>query len=170
MAGRLFLLFLIVPVLELTLLVTVGQRIGLGPTLGIVLTTALTGAFLARREGLATWRRLQQTLASGGLPGDALVDGMIVLVAAALMLTPGFLTDVAGLAGLFPPTRRLIRGVLQRRFSRGVQSGSIRVARFGPPGFASPGFGPPGFGPPPVEDAEVIDDGARAPDREDVRG
>ncbi|WP_420456988.1 FxsA family protein [Rubrivirga sp.] len=157
MFGRLLLLFLIVPVADLALLVGVGGRIGLGPTLAIVVLTAVVGSWLARREGTAAWRRVQAKLATGGVPGPELVDGVVILVSGTLLLTPGFLTDVVGLLGLFPPTRALARRALRARFEQAVTRGSVRVvsggAAFGP----AFGGAPP---PPVVEDAEVIDDGS----------
>jgi UPF0716 protein FxsA len=159
--GRLLLLFLLVPLVDLALLVTVGERIGLLPTVGIVVLTAVAGSWLARREGMAAWRRVQQKLATGGVPGPELIDGVVILVAGTLLLTPGFLTDVVGLLGLFPPTRALARRGLKKRFEDAVRNGSVRVVGGGPVGAP---FGPFGAArPPAVEDAEVIDDGSGAP-------
>ena len=155
--GRLLLLFLIVPLVDLVLLVSVGERIGLGPTVAIVVLTAVLGSWLARREGTAAWRRVQTKLTTGGVPGPELIDGVVILVAGALLLTPGFLTDIAGLLGLFPPTRALVRRGLKARFETAIREGSVRVVGGGPMG--SP-FGRPRR--PVVEDAEVIDDGSGA--------
>ena len=114
--GRLLILFTLVPILELTLLVWLGQRIGFWPTVGLIAATALLGSFLAHREGLAALERFRSRLASGGLPGTELTDGLIILVAGALLLTPGVLTDVVGFLGLFPPTRALVRRAIAKRF------------------------------------------------------
>ena len=149
MLGRLFLLFLIVPVLDLALLVAVGERLGLLPTLALVVTTAAAGSWLARREGTAAWRRVQARLAEGAVPGPELIDGLLVLVAGVLLVAPGFLTDTAGLLGLLPPTRALVRKMLSRRWTRAVAEGRIRVAG------ASP-FAAPGSTSRPIEDAEVV--------------
>ncbi len=154
MFGRLLLLFLLVPAAEIALLIAIGDRLGFGPTLGIVLLTAVAGSWLARREGRGAWRRVQERLAQGAAPGPEIVDGLVVLVSATLLVAPGFLTDLAGLLGLFPPTRALVRRALVRSFERRVASGAIRVAPLGAP------MGP--MRPPTaaaVEDAEVIDDG-----------
>ena len=123
MFGRLLLLFLIVPVVEVTLLITLGERMGFGATFALVVASALLGSWLARREGVAAWRRVQSKLAEGGLPGPELVDGLVVLISATLLIAPGFLTDAAGLLGLFPPTRALARRALVRRFERGIALG-----------------------------------------------
>lgn len=167
MFGRLFLLFLIVPMLDLALLVSVGSQIGLGPTLATVVLTAVVGSWLARREGTAAWQRVQTKLATGGVPGPELVDGLVILVAGTLLLTPGFLTDAAGLLGLFPPTRALARKALRTRFEQSVTRGNVHIVS-GPTVFGGFGGGMPGAMPgmgrgpmaPGIEDAEVIDDGS----------
>ncbi len=144
------------PLVDAALLVTIGGRIGFVPTVVLVLASALLGSWLARREGLAAWRRVQERLASGGMPGPELVDGLVVLVSATLLIAPGFVTDAVGLLGLFPPTRALARRALVRRFERGVASGSVRVTTFGAAPFHQAPFDAAPAG---VEDAEVVDDG-----------
>lgn len=165
MFGRLFALFLIVPVVDLALLVAVGDRVGFWPTVAVVVLTALLGSWLAKREGLAAWQRVQGQIASGGVPGQALIDGLLILVAGTLLLTPGFLTDIVGILGLFPPTRAVVRRALRARFERAVREGSVRVVGggFGGGPFAGGGSaGGPAGAPPrrPIEDADVVDDGA----------
>lgn len=103
MGARLFLLFLIVPAVELALLLQIGRWIGLWPTIGLIFATALAGSFLARREGMATWRAFRQRLAEGKLPGRELIDGVLILLAGALLITPGVLTDLLGLIGCCLP-------------------------------------------------------------------
>ena len=163
--GRLFLLFLTVPVVDLVLLVWVGERLGFWPTVGTVVLTALVGSWLARREGSAAWRRVQARLSGGGVPGPELVDGLVILVAGALLLTPGFVTDLVGLLGLLPPSRALMRTALSRWFKRSVEAGRIRVAPaagpFGPAGFGPTGFGAPVASEPGVEDAEIVEETSR---------
>lgn len=161
MFGRLFALFLLVPIVDLALLVAVGDRVGLWPTLAVVILTALVGSWLAKREGLAAWQRVQGKMVSGGVPGQELIDGLLILVAGTLLLTPGFLTDVVGILGLFPPTRAVIRRTVRARFERAVREGSVRVVGGG--GFGGSPFagGPFGAAPrTPIEDAEVVDSGA----------
>ncbi len=158
MFGRLFALFLIVPLLDLALLVAVGERIGFWPTLAVVVLTAATGSWLAKREGLAAWQRVQQKMTSGGVPGPELIDGLLILIAGTLLLTPGFLTDLAGLVGLFPPTRSLLRSTVREWFEQSVATGKIHVVSGGLRG--GPVGSPFAARPPIVEDAEVIDDGA----------
>lgn len=106
---RLFLLFVVVPAVELMLLIQIGGLIGTMPTFGIIIATGLAGSALARRQGLSVWQRFNSRMASGQLPGDELIDGLIILVSGALLLTPGVFTDVIGLAGLIPVTRAALR-------------------------------------------------------------
>ncbi len=138
MLGRLLLLFLLTPAVELGLLIQVNSLIGFGPTIGLIIATGVAGSYLARREGVNTWQRLNQRLNTGDLPGKELVDGVIILVAGALLVTPGVLTDVIGFLGLIPPSRALIRKVLMRRFKSKVEQGSMQV-QFGIFGGDAPG-------------------------------
>ena len=140
--GRLTLFFIIVPLVELVLLVRMGQVVGLWPTLALVVGTGLAGAVLARAEGLRVLYRFQAELASGRLPGRSLLDGIAVLVGGAFLLTPGILTDLAGFALLLPPSRRWIQSYVRRGLERGLETGAIRVVTmrpgpFGPGGDAA---------------------------------
>jgi UPF0716 protein FxsA len=142
--GWLFLLFTLLPIVDLWLLLQIGGALGFWPTLAITAAGATLGAFLARREGgkiLAQWRRAMQELK---MPEDGLVSGVLVVVGAALLAAPGVVTDVVGLALLFPPTRRAIAPWVRRRvdarIDRARKSGSLRVQvmGFGGPGGAAP--------------------------------
>ena len=125
--ARLFALFILLPAFELALLVQVDKLIGFWPTIGLILATGLIGSFLARREGLSAWRRLNEQMARGGLPGKELIDGVIILLSGALLVTPGVLTDVVGFLGLIPLSRALIRKYVMARFGKAVKRGSISV-------------------------------------------
>ncbi len=127
MLGRLVLLFLITPAVELGLLIQVDRLIGFGPTIALIIATGIAGSYLARREGLTTWRRLNKRLGAGELPGKELADGVIILVAGALLITPGVLTDVLGFLGLLPPSRALIRKALMKRLQSKMDDGSMEV-------------------------------------------
>lgn len=107
-------IFLIVPLVELAVLIEVGQQIGVGPTLVLVVAISIAGGLLAKREGLAVWNRFRDTLARGEIPSSELVDGVLVLFGAALLLTPGFVTDALGLVLLVPFSRAAVRGVVTR--------------------------------------------------------
>jgi UPF0716 protein FxsA len=127
MLARLVALFLITPVVELFLLVKLDGLIGFWPTVGLIILTGLVGATLARREGLTVWRRFHERIATGGLPGKELMDGLIILVSGALLVTPGVLTDIAGLVGLLPLTRAAIRRLLLRRMTRAAERGALHI-------------------------------------------
>jgi UPF0716 protein FxsA len=124
-------LFVLVPLAELALLIWIGRWVGLVPTLGLVLTTGLLGAALARREGLRALTAVQSELAAGRLPGRSLMVGAAVLVGGAFLVTPGILTDIAGLLLLFPPSREIVFRWVRRRLERAVSDGTLRVARWG---------------------------------------
>ena len=121
---RLFLLFVVVPAIELMLLIEIGGVIGTWPTFGIIVATGLAGSALARQQGLSVWRRFNQRMASGHLPGDELMDGLIILVSAALLLTPGVLTDIIGLLGLLPASRSALRIPIKEHLMSRVTFGS----------------------------------------------
>lgn len=127
MFARILLLLLVTPIVELALLLRVGQWIGFWPTIAIIVATAIAGSFLLKQQGLSVWKKLQRRLQMGELPGTQIIDGVIILVAGALLVTPGVLTDLVGFAGLLPLTRVPIRKYLLARFQRTVESGSVRV-------------------------------------------
>lgn len=100
---------MIVPVIEIVLFYTVGTTIGIWPTIAIVVATAFIGSWLVSRQGRATWLQFRTELSNGGVPTKPLVHGAMILVAGALLLTPGFLTDIVGLALLVPAVREALR-------------------------------------------------------------
>lgn len=121
--GRLLLLFTLVPLGELFLLVEIGERIGVGPTILLVIATGVLGASLARREGTRSLRAIQERLSSGTLPARELFHGLMILLAGAFLVTPGVVTDVVGFGLLVRPLRdRIIDAVrtrLEDRIARG---------------------------------------------------
>lgn len=129
---RLILLFVAVPLVELYLLVRIGETIGLGPTILLVLLTGALGATLARAQGLATWNRFQRSMSEGRLPGRELLEGILILVAAAVLLTPGILTDAIGFLLLAPPLRRWLVGKLARRMEARIVVAHSGASASGP--------------------------------------
>lgn len=117
MPFLLFLLFIVLPFVEITLLLQIGAEIGALNTVAVIVGTGMVGAYLAKREGFAVWTRFQQKLAQGGMPGDELLDGLIILVSGALLVTPGVITDVVGFMGLLPPSRSILKSQIKKRFS-----------------------------------------------------
>lgn len=114
----LLLLFTVVPAVEIGLFVTIGGQIGPAATVAVVLFTGVAGAALARMQGMRVLRQITESLERGAMPTDELVEGALVLFGGALLLTPGFLTDLWGLSCLFPPTRKLFAAGLRRYLAR----------------------------------------------------
>jgi UPF0716 protein FxsA len=112
----LLLLFIVVPFVELALLLKLADMTSWQHTLLLVIVTGVIGTWLARSQGLRTYRKIQQSLAAGQMPTDSLIDAAMILVAGALLLTPGILTDLFGFSLLFPLTRHLYRRWLVKRF------------------------------------------------------
>ncbi len=116
----LILLFIAVPLMELYVIVETARSIGTPETIGLLLVVSVVGAWMVRAQGMAVLWRVRSKLEEGRMPGRELVDGALVLLAGALMLTPGFVTDGFGLLLLFPPTRMMIRPILTRRLRHRV--------------------------------------------------
>jgi len=120
----LFLVVLIVPFMEIYLLLQVGGVIGALPTILLVVSTAMLGAFLLKQQGLATFQSFQASLAQGEVPAYEMIEGPIILLGGALLLTPGFLTDMLGIACLIPSLRRNIaQYILENHLIQAVNSG-----------------------------------------------
>jgi UPF0716 protein FxsA len=117
------LLFLIVPLAELYLILKVGDLIGIGWTILLLVADSLLGSWLLRSQGRAVWRRFNAILAEGRVPHREVIDGVLVIFGGAFLITPGFLTDIVGLFLLLPPTRAIARRMLVRRMGRGAVAG-----------------------------------------------
>jgi UPF0716 protein FxsA len=128
--AKLFLLFTIVPLLDLYVLLLIGDRIGFWPTVGIVVLTGVVGAWLAHSEGLRVLRDWRRAILRGKVPEDGVLGGLLVLVGGVLLVTPGVLTDIVGLLLLIPPTRRLIAAWIRRGIERRISSGQIQVVNY----------------------------------------
>jgi UPF0716 protein FxsA len=121
MLAKLLLIFITVPLAEILLFIEIGSRIGTIITLLVVALTAVLGASLAHREGLKTWWRIQEKFYGGLMPNEELLDGLLILIAGAVLLTPGFLTDAFGFLLLYPGTRQAVKRWLHRKFSQRFQ-------------------------------------------------
>src|ERR1700749_3153784 len=115
MLPLLVLIFIVVPIAELAVIIEVGQAIGVWWTIAILIADSIIGAMLMRSQGRIAWRRFNEALAAGRAPAREVLDGVLVIFGGALLLTPGFITDVFGLVFLLPPTRVLVRRLLIRR-------------------------------------------------------
>lgn len=120
MLAVLILLLVSVPLLELFVIVHVAGGLGAGQTVLLLLVVSVVGAWMVRRSGLGVLRQIRTRLAEGEIPGKELVDGLLILLAGAFMLTPGFLTDALGLLMLFRPTRAVVRSLLMRRYGKRI--------------------------------------------------
>ncbi len=127
----LIVLFIVVPIAELAVLIQIGQLIGVWWTIALLIADAVLGSLLARSQGRLAWRRFNEALQAGRMPAREVMDGALVLFGGALLLTPGFLSDILGVLLLLPPTRALLRAVLVRRFA-GRMVASMSGPRSGP--------------------------------------
>ena len=129
--ARLFLLFTVVPLLELYILIKIGGYIGAFPTVGLVVLTALLGFVLARFEGLRKLEQIKRSLSQGIVPAEEMLDGVLIFVGGVLLIIPGVLTDLFALILLIPYTRTIFKRWLRRRFDRMIATGNIRLHYYG---------------------------------------
>ncbi len=129
MFFKLFLIFAVIPVIELALLIKIGSVIGILNTITIVILTALIGAYMVKLEGLGVMSRIQKNMQEGIFPGEELINGMMILIAGALLLTPGFFTDIIGFLMVFPFSRNHIKKIVRRYIEKKMSSGEIRIHR-----------------------------------------
>ncbi|HVF20600.1 MAG TPA: FxsA family protein [Mycobacteriales bacterium] len=127
MGLLLVLAFLVVPIAELYVIVQVGQAIGVLETIGLLLAVAFVGSWLVKREGLRTWSAFLAAMREHRVPAKEVADGALVILGGALLLTPGFVSDVVGLLLVLPPTRALVRGTVTARLAR--RMGVVDVRR-----------------------------------------
>jgi UPF0716 protein FxsA len=125
MLLRLFLFFTVIPLVELYLLIRLGTYLGVLDTLAVVIATGIVGGLLARSQGLAVLNRIRMELSEGRIPAESLFDGVMILVAGILLITPGLLTDGLGLCLLIPWTRQVLKLWLQQRVQEQFTQGEI---------------------------------------------
>ncbi|MCK5195093.1 MAG: FxsA family protein [Desulfobulbaceae bacterium] len=126
MFFKLFLAFTLIPVAEIYLIIKLGGHLGAFNTVAIILITGFAGATLARAQGLQTMLRVRQSLQQGLVPAEEMVDALLIFVAGIVLLTPGFITDAAGLLLLFPPARLHFKRFLRRKFDQWSKDGTIK--------------------------------------------
>jgi UPF0716 protein FxsA len=155
MPVLLLVLFVIVPIAELYVIVQIAGEIGILPTLALLVLDSVAGTLLMKSQGRAAWKRFNEATAEGRIPAREVADGALIILGGAFLLTPGFLTDIAGLVLLIPPTRALVRrvlsGMVKGRVAMGPRAAHwgytrMRSRRTGPR--PAPGWPPPG--PPPT--------------------
>ena len=125
----LIILIIAIPAAEIGFLLFSGKTIGFWPTLLLIILTGVMGAYLAKREGLQTIRKAQEQLRNGQIPGEAVLDGICILIGGILLLTPGFITDIGGFFMLFPPTRRVIKFFMMNSLRKKIQKGNIKIIK-----------------------------------------
>ena len=127
MFFKLFLIFALIPAIELALLIKVGSLIGALNTIIIVILTAIIGAYLVRLEGLGVMYRIQKNMQEGIFPAEELINGAMILVAGAMLLTPGFFTDIIGFLMVFPVSREFIKKIARRYIKKKINSNEIEI-------------------------------------------
>jgi UPF0716 protein FxsA len=151
--ARLFVLFTALPLVDLWVLLQIGRALGLWSTIALVVATGMAGAWLARTEGARVIRGWRRAMTEGRLPEEGVLSGALVLAGGLLLVTPGVISDVLGLALLFPPSRRLAAAALRRWLRRQLEAGRIHVV--------SRGFPPPDE---PIDVTPRRADGPRLPE------
>ena len=136
----LFILFAVLPILEIALLVNVGSIIGGWNTIGIVILTAFIGSYFVKREGLSTLQTAQAKMQRNEMPGKELVEGLMLVVAGVLLVTPGFITDILGFMFVLPGTRHLLAAQVSKHMKMRVIMPGAGGASAGPSGFNAGGF------------------------------
>ena len=135
-------LLIVIPLIEIAVIIQVGDWLGIVNTIGLLIVVSVVGAWLVKRQGLGVLRRIRLQQQAGQVPGAAVFDGALIVVAGALLLFPGFVTDALGLLLLLPPVRAGVRAFLRRRYARRVQVvRSVRTATWSDPG--RPPYPPP---------------------------
>jgi UPF0716 protein FxsA len=125
-AWLLAVVFLVVPIVELAVILQVGQAIGVLETVALLVAVSVVGGWLVKREGVGVLRRISTAVQAGRVPGRDLADGALIVLAGALLITPGFLSDLLGIALLLPPVRAAIRPVLVSALARRAIGGRVR--------------------------------------------
>ena len=127
---KLFFAFTLIPVVEIYLLIKLGSFLGALNTIILVIGTGLAGAYLARMQGMQTMLRVRSSLQQGLMPTEDLIDALIIFTAGIVLLTPGFLTDIAGLLLLFPVTRRCFKRLIKYKFEQWVDNQNIHYRHY----------------------------------------
>ncbi len=125
MIFKLFLAFTLIPAMEIFLFIEIGKTIGTFNTFLLVIISGILGAYLAKMQGLQAISRIQHQLEQGIMPAEEMVDAFIILIAGIVLLTPGFITDIAGLLLLFPPTRFYFKRFARYKFDQWIQRGDV---------------------------------------------
>jgi UPF0716 protein FxsA len=127
---RLLCIFTIIPLIELYILIKVGSHFGVLNTIAIVLGTGALGAYLAKQEGFKVWVMIQHELKQGRFPADEMLEGLLLLIAGVVLITPGILTDIIGLTLLIPYARQIVTSWIKRKLFEMVKKGNVNLTGF----------------------------------------
>lgn len=130
MFFKLFLAFTLIPFFEIYLLIKIGYYLGAFNTVVVVIVTGFLGAYLARHEGIRTMTRVRESLQRGELPADEMLDAVLIFIAGIVLLTPGFITDLAGVAILVPNTRSWLKRWLRRKLDQWISENRADIIMF----------------------------------------
>jgi UPF0716 protein FxsA len=122
-------LLILIPAADIGILLFSGKTIGVLPTIACIILTGVIGAYLAKREGLETIRKAQAQLRNGQIPGEAVIDGICILIGGTLLITPGFITDILGFLMLFPITRKPFKWGMKKFFRKWMNRGKIKIIK-----------------------------------------
>jgi UPF0716 protein FxsA len=125
----LLILIIVIPALEIGVLLLSGKTIGVIPTVLLIILTGVVGAWLAKKQGIETFKKAQQQMQYGQIPGEAIIDGLCILVGGLFLFSPGFVTDLTGILLLFPKSRNLIKPVLLRIIRKMIDRNQITIIR-----------------------------------------
>jgi UPF0716 protein FxsA len=121
MLPLLFVIFIVVPIIELAVIIQVGQAIGVLPTIALLIGVSVVGAWLVKREGLGVYKRFRRQMEAGAIPGKEVADAFMIMFAGALLISPGFVTDVLGVLLLLPPVRAAVRATALSRLAHRIR-------------------------------------------------
>lgn len=124
---NLLILFIVIPLIELFVLIKLGELWGAAPTIGLVIITGVAGAMLTKMQGLLIIRQIKDDMHAGQMPADKLVDGLLILIGGALLLTPGLLTDIVGFICIIPWTRIMIKTQIKNKIKEKMLSGDVQI-------------------------------------------
>ena len=127
---KLFLAFTLIPFFEIYLLIKIGYYLGAFNTVLVVIVTGLLGAYLAKLQGIKTMTRVRESLNRGELPAEQMLDAVLIFVAGIVLLTPGFITDLAGIAILIPNTRFWFKRWLRKKFDQWISENRMNIVMF----------------------------------------
>jgi len=130
MLLKLFLAFTLIPISELYLLIRIGYYLGAFNTILVVIVTGLLGAYLAKLQGIRTMMRVRESLNRGELPAEEMLDAVLIFIAGIVLITPGFITDLAGLGILLPNTRSWFKRWLRKKFDQWISENKANIVTF----------------------------------------